>query len=266
MRLRLLIISFLISQIANAQIDLIKPFTDCGLEGSITIYDYNQKKWITSDEKDSAREMQPASTFKIINLLIALETGVIEDENEIIKWSGSTDTTLYGYRPDIYKDISVKEAFEVSAGWAFIEIAKRIKREQYLHYLKLADYGNKDLSEHGDDFWNFGPMTVSPKNQVEFLIRLHENKLPFSRRNLEILKKVMITEQNSDSVIRSKTGWTRLDGKDIGWWVGYLESKQNLHFFATRLTKPRSTVNKNFGSCRKDITKNVLRQLGAFKK
>nr|WP_265714840.1 MULTISPECIES: hypothetical protein [Sphingobacterium] len=49
-------------------------------------------------------------------MLIALETGTIKDENEIMKWPGKTDTVKYGYRPDIYRDITVKEAFEVSAG------------------------------------------------------------------------------------------------------------------------------------------------------
>ena len=62
----------------------------------------------------------PASTFKIINTLIALETGVIADENEIVKWPGKTDTVKYGYRPDIYHDMSLKEAFKRSAGWVYV--------------------------------------------------------------------------------------------------------------------------------------------------
>ncbi|VTR51001.1 Beta-lactamase OXA-10 precursor [Sphingobacterium thalpophilum] len=68
-------------------------------------------------------------------MLIALETGTIKDENEIIKWPVKTDTVKYGYRPDIYRDITVKEAFEVSAGWAFIELSKRIGKNKYLKYL-----------------------------------------------------------------------------------------------------------------------------------
>src|SRR5690606_36364467 len=98
---------FVLSLPAFSQADLVTPFKDCNLGGSITIYDYKNKKWIVNDEADSRKETQPASTFKVINLLIALETGVIKDENAIVKWPGSTDTTLYGYRPDIYKDISV---------------------------------------------------------------------------------------------------------------------------------------------------------------
>ena len=83
------------------------------------------------------KETQPASTFKVINLLIALETGVIKDENEIVKWVGTTDTVRYGYRPEIYRDMTVKKAFEVSAGWVFIELAKKVGREKYLHYLTV---------------------------------------------------------------------------------------------------------------------------------
>jgi beta-lactamase class D len=93
------------------------------------------------------------------------------------------------------------------------------------------------------------------------LVGIYEGKLPFSARNLEILKRVMVSEQSSKYVIRSKTGWSRLNGKDVGWWVGYVERKENAFFFATRVSKSRSEINPNFSACRKEITKKILRQL-----
>lgn len=74
---------------------------------------------------DSNQPTLPASTFKIINTLIALETGIASSEEHIIKWPGSTDTVKYGYRPDIYHDISIKDAFKLSVGWAYVEMAKK---------------------------------------------------------------------------------------------------------------------------------------------
>lgn len=259
-----IILSLLQPLYCCAQSSIKKIYDQFGIAGSTTIFDYQQQKWIYTDSNDAKVPMQPASTFKIIHLLIALETGMIKDEHEIIQWPGSTDTTLYGYRPDIYKDISVKEAFEVSAGWAFIEIAKRIDRAQYAHYLKQSGYGNLDLSEKGDDFWNFGAMKISPENQINFLRRVFEHKTPFSERNLAILKRVMITEQTDDYILRSKTGWTRLDGQDIGWWVGYVERENNSYFFATRIIKPLQVTNKNFNNYRKEITKAILRKIQAI--
>lgn len=96
--------------------DFKKYFDNCNAEGSIAIYDSKNQTWILSDTIGTHKETLPASTFKIINLLIALETKTISNENEIVKWPGSTDTIKYDYRPNIYHDISVKEAFEVSAG------------------------------------------------------------------------------------------------------------------------------------------------------
>ncbi|WDF57176.1 alpha/beta fold hydrolase [Mucilaginibacter sp. KACC 22063] len=248
----------------QAQVDLMEPFRDYKLKGSTTIYDYKNKKWLFSDQADAGVAMLPASTFKVVNILIALEAGTIKDENEIVKWPGSTDTVKYGYRPEIYHDISVKEAFEVSAGWAFVELAKKINRNIYQHYLDACGYGNHDLTEKGDDFWNFGTFGISPRNQVEFLIKVYEGKLPFSKRSIDILKKVMITEKTLNYTIRSKTGWTKTGNRDLGWWVGYVECKDNVFFFATRLIKPRAGVNSNFGNARKEITKNILRQLRAL--
>ena len=72
----------------------------------------------------------------------------------------------------------------------------------------------------------------------------------------------MASEQNSDYILRDKTGWTKKGGTDISWWVGYVERRDNVFFFATRITKHVSDSNPNFSKCRKEITVNVLKQLG----
>lgn len=244
--------------------DFKKYFDSCGVTGSIAIYDNVNKKWILSDTVDTKVEKLPASTFKIINLLIALETKTIKDENEVVKWPGITDTIKYGYRPEIYHDISVKEAFEVSAGWAFVELAKKIDRAEYKKYLTLCNYGNVNLSQKDADFWNFGDLGISPINQVEFLKKLYNEKLPFSKRNMEIVKRVMLSEQTANYSIRSKTGWTRENGYNIGWWVGYVENKNGVYFFATRLLKKREKDDTTFGNCRKTITKAIFKELNVM--
>ena len=238
-----------------------KYFDDCNTEGSIAIYDNSRHEWILSDTVGIFKETLPASTFKIINLLIALETNTISDENEVMKWHGNTDTVKYGYRPEIYHDMTVKEAFKVSAVWAFIDLAKKIGKENYKKYLTLCSYGNLDLSQTDDDFWNFGAFAVSPLNQVEFLKKMYEGKLPFSKRNIDIVKNVMQTEQEADCTIYAKTGWTREGGINTGWWVGYIENKNGTYFFASRLLQDRKQNSANFGNCRKEITRKVFRDL-----
>jgi beta-lactamase class D len=236
-------------------------FKKCDVEGSIAIFDKNNQHWILSDTTEIYKESLPASTFKIINLLIALETKTIKNENEIVKWVGTTDTVKYGYRPEIYHDMTVKEAFEVSAGWVFIELAKKIGRDNYRKYLAKCNYGNLNLSQKETDFWNFGNSAISPINQVEFIKKLYEGNLPFASRNIEIVKKVMITEQNENYSIRAKTGWTRENNINTGWWIGYLETPKGVYFFATNLIQEREYNRDDFGACRKDITKNVFKQL-----
>jgi len=236
-------------------------FNACNVDGSIVIYDHLMDKWIVSDSAKIKTQSLPASTFKIINLLIALETKSIADENEIVSWPGDIDTIKYGYRPHIYRDMTIKEAFEVSAGWVFVELAKRIGKKNYRKYLTLCDYGNLDLTQKDDDFWNFGAYKISPLNQVEFIKKLYEENLPFSKRNFEIVKKVMITEQNENYIIRSKTGWTRDNDTNTGWWVGYVESEHGAYSFATNLSQDRRLNTANFGDCRKNISLSIFKDL-----
>ena len=243
---------------------LSRYFSACDVEGSIAIYDHHAETWILSDSAAAYQEALPASSFKIINLLIALETGVIDSENVVIAWPGHTDTTLYGYRPDIYRDMTVAEAFEKSAGWAFVELAKKIGKDRYAEYLKASNYGNQNIWEAGDDFWNFGAFGISPVNQVRFLKDLYEDKTLFSKRNVDVLKRVMVAEEGDGYKISAKTGWTREGGINTGWWVGYAETDQGVYFFATQLLQDRKFNSPSFGPCRKEITKSVLREIKAI--
>jgi beta-lactamase class D len=243
---------------AQAQNIFQKHFQECNLEGSITIYDYKKAKWIYSDEKEAGRATVPASTFKIINSLIALEEGVIKDENEVFKWDG-VQRQISPWNADT----DMKNAYENSTVWFYQELARRIGKDKYAAYLKKCNYGNQQLTSAIDWFWLDGSLKISPRNQVEFLKSFYEEKLPFSKRSYEIVKRIMIQKvpEAASYVLRAKTGWGRVEALDIGWWVGYVERKGNVYFFATRIQKPVGAANENFMECRKEITRKVLAEL-----
>lgn len=255
--LLVLFVIFVSEAFAPAQVDLQKPFQDCNLQGSITIYDYKNRKWIFSDEKDAERATLPASTFKIINSLIALETGAVKDEKEVLKWDG-VKRQVESWNADT----DMENAFRNSTVWFYVQMAKRVGKDKYRKYLQESHYGNGKIdSGQDDDFWNYGDFGVTPKNQIELLKNLYEEKLPFSKRSFEIVKRISIEEKTADYVLRAKTGWTYFGGNDTGWWVGYVERKDNTYFFATRVIKKRETQNPNFSSCRKEITRKILKEL-----
>lgn len=239
------------------QVDFQKPFNDCNLKGSFSLYDYKAKKWTFSDKADAKKETLPASTFKIINSMIALETGAIKDENEVLKWDGKKrEVEAWN------GDTNMKNAFKNSTVWFYVELAKRIGLEKYKTYLKKSRYGNgKIYNGENNDFWNIGDFGVTPENQIKFLKDFHEEKLPFSKRTFEIVKRIFIEETKDAYTLRAKTGWTRFGGNDTGWWIGYIERKDNIYFFATRIIKDRKIENPRFSPCRKEITRNILQQM-----
>jgi len=258
MKIRTLLFFLIIGNSSFSQSNPQYLYDSLGLKGSTTIYDYNNKKWLYTDSLDANIETLPASTFKIINSLIALEYKAVTDENEIFRWDGFAKMHLGKVVTAWNEDSDLKSAYKNSTVWVYEEVAKRIGRSRYKKVLSRCNYGNGNLTEKKVDFWNNGEFGISPIGQITFLIKLFENRLPFSVSTCNKVKEFMISGEDSNVIYRDKTGWTRYNQMDIAWWVGYVQTKSNTYFFATRIIKREDDINAVFPTIRKDITKKIL--------
>jgi beta-lactamase class D len=97
---------------------------------------------------------------------------------------------------------------------------------------------------------------------VLFLEGLRRGTLPFRARAHDVVRQIMVVERAASHTLRAKTGWARGDWGSTGWWVGWVERGDDAWVFATVLdsTDPRA----DFGGQRQEVTRTVLRELGAL--
>ena len=196
-------------------------YDNYGVNGCMVIYNMDKNEYLLYNKERCKQLFPPASTFKVLNSLIALETSVIKDENEVIPW----DSVNRQY--DKWNmDQTLRTAIKYSAVWAYQELARRIGEKRMQFYIDTVKYGNCNISGGIDQFWLNGALRISPLEQVEFLRRLYSDDLPFSQRNLDIVKDIMINDNTGNYVLRGKTGWA----DDTGWYVGYLEENDDVYF------------------------------------
>jgi beta-lactamase class D len=252
----------LMSSVTHAQTEKVevrddfrKYFQKYHVQGSFVLYDLRKDQWILIGPKQRKTAFTPASTFKICNSLIGLETGVVRDENFVIRWDGITRSN-----PEWNKDHDLKSAFKNSTVWYYQELARRVGGERMKKWLDLVGYGNADTSGGIDRFWLSGGLRITPEQQIIFLRRLFLGDLPFSKRTMDIVRKIMIVKDTTTYTLRAKTGWGAQDGLDIGWYVGYVQTKSGVYFFATCAQRPQSD-NPDFLKARIDITLSILKEL-----
>lgn len=238
------------------QINWGRHFQELGIEGSILIYDLNQDKTYQHNPSRNTTAFLPASSFKILNSLIALETGVISDEIAVLTWDGIEREIA-----DWNRDLNMREAIKVSAVWFYQVLARRVGYERMQKFVAQSNYGNKNIGtkEDIDKFWLEGKLRITPQEQIQFLSRLNKNDLPFSKRSISIVKSIIIVEQTLNYTLRAKTGWVRgVVTPEIGWYVGYLEQGKNIYFFATNI----DIRNKKDPAARIEVTRRCLKDLG----
>ncbi|MDB5248957.1 MAG: class beta-lactamase [Segetibacter sp.] len=245
----------------NVTIDnsLKKFFDDNHVTGTFGIYKNGIREFTIynlSRFKDSA--YLPASTFKIVNSLVGLETGKIRDERMVIKWDGVTR------RIDEWnKDLTMEQAFKVSAVPYYQEVARRVGKDTMQFWLDSLGYGARyEKAKIGkiDTFWLDNSIKITADEQLGLVKRLYFDQLPFQKRSMRVVKEMMVQEKNSNYTLAYKTGWgNRENGNELGWVVGWVEENRHPYFFALNL---EGAPGLDIREIRTNVLKGILKQLG----
>lgn len=239
---------------SNTVLGIKQIFNEYNIEGCFILSDLNQKVEIKYNPDRCKQGFIPASTFKIFNSLVALETGVLKSENDTIRWDGvERDYSQWN------KDMDMSHAFKYSAVWFYQEIARRVGYERMQKFIDENNYGNKNIAGGIDLFWLQGEIQISPEQQIDLLRKLYLEELSFSKDVMKTVKNIMLYKETESYTIRAKTGWGVRFENRIGWFVGYVEKNDEVYFFATNLET--KTPDPGYKS-RIEITMKILDELG----
>ena len=225
-----------------------------GHTGAFVLFDMQKEKYFRYNQPRCAERFLPASTFKIPNSLIGLETGVITNENFVIKWDG-----VKRWNDEWNKDHTLATAIKFSVVPYYQELTRRAEREKLNIYLKTIGYGNQTIGKKVDMLWLDNSLKISADEQISFLKRFYEYKLPFAKRSVDIVKKIMPEEKYPNLLLKFKTGaGTKEDGTWIGWIVGYVEKKGNVYLFAFNI---EAETFEEVRDLRDNLSKKILTEL-----
>jgi beta-lactamase class D len=170
------------------------------------------------DAVRAAKRFIPASTFKIPNSLISLETGAVKSVDEVLPYGGKPQPI-----PEWEHDMPLREAIKLSAVPIYQEAARRVGIERMREWVKRMNYGNHEIGNVVDQFWLKGPLEISAVEQTDFLARLVNGDFPRSAEKMAAVSDITTLDQTDGFVLHGKTGWGTATKPGIGWWVGWVE-------------------------------------------
>jgi len=234
-----------------------KIIDSAAVEGSILIYDLKDDKYFSNDFQWANKGNLPASTYKIPNSIIALETGTVKNDSSLFPWNGEKRNLKIWEQDLIFKD-----AFQFSCVPCYQEMARKIGVSRMNEYLEKLAYGNMKVdSTNIDLFWLEGDSRINQWQQIDFLKRLYLSELPISARTEAIMKRMMVIEDNDQYKLSGKTGWSIRNGNNNGWFVGYLETGDKACFFAINVEPTQQFDMDMFSMIRKDVAYKAFREM-----
>ena len=208
---------------------------------------------LCNDVARCSEPLTPASTFKIPNSIIGLETGVIADAEFVIPWDGVTRRMTAWNR-----DHTLRTAIRDSAVPYYQELARRVGPQRMREWLERLHYGNAQIGEQVDQFWLSGPLAITPLQQLEFLRKLARARLPISARTRDIVLDITRLGELDGKTLHGKTGWSDPDGPtETGWFVGWIEDAQSPRYVAVAVVRPPEGV--DLMPMRRAIAEEALR-------
>lgn len=200
-----------------------------GKDGCAVVYHLNTGLYTVYNKPEVTRRVPPCSTYKIYSALNALELRIITPEENTLFWDG----TLYGF--DAWnQDHTLNSAMRVSVNWYFEALDQAAGMAQTEAFFREIGYGDGNLRNDPDSYWNGSGVRISALEQVELLAKLYRNDFGFADRNIAAVKSAMALDTDG---LYGKTGTGRLDGKNIaGWFIGFAEKSDNVYVFAVYIS------------------------------
>jgi beta-lactamase class D len=229
-------------------------FDAYGARGTFVLLDVPSGRVARYDPARAAERFIPASTFKVYNSLVALETGVIAANVDSVqfRWDG-VDRGNAGWN----EDQSLRTALRRSAVWVYQGIARRVGEGGYRAAFVREPYGNGDPAGGVDRFWLDGALRISALEQVTFLDRLRRGDLAFRPEVQAAVRDVLLLEEGDGYRLYAKTGWADRPEGDLGWLVGWVERGEDVSVFALNV-EPLPGSDFDMASGRMAIARTVL--------
>ncbi|WP_370460305.1 class D beta-lactamase [Cytobacillus firmus] len=200
-----------------------------GIEGTMVLKNLKNDKVHVYNKERSKERLTPESTFKVANALIGLETAAVRDEYEVKRWDG-VEREFESWN----RDHSLASAMRESAIWFYQDMARTIGEKKMTDYVAKIGYGNQDISGGIDSFWLDSSLRITAAEQADFIEKLVEEDLPFSKQNQKTVKRIMIQDEQDHFILHGKTG-TRLSDMGLGWYVGFVETEKGIWVFAVNI-------------------------------
>ena len=207
-----------------------------GMQGSFALMENSSEAFTVfnlSAYKDSG--YAPLNTFFALPILIGFDQGQLNADTNT--WV-SLDSTMY-----------------------YQQLVQQIGRTTILQEIDSIHYGKGIVSANMDGFWKDESLLITADEQLGFIKRVYFKGLPFQKRSQELLKKMILKEQNSNYQLSFLVATDTALGNQA-WVLGYIEENLHPYFFVlhTSATDGIDLKNRNI-----NLLKSILVKEGFFK-
>lgn len=205
-------------------------------EESFLLIDGSSKEIVCEIGTSTHERASPCSTFKIVLSLMGYDAEILKDEkNPNWAFQEGYDTYLESWRAPQNPTSWMKE----SCVWYSKLLAYELGLEKIQSYLALLEYGNQDLSGGLEKLGSTNPawinssLEISPKEQVDFIQKMINEKLPISQNAIQRTKVLLFKEElQSGWKLFGKTGTGKGKEGILGWFVGWIEKENCTYVFS----------------------------------
>ncbi|WP_272920221.1 penicillin-binding transpeptidase domain-containing protein, partial [Staphylococcus pseudintermedius] len=137
------------------------------------------------------------------------------------------------------------------------ELLALVSTPSYDVYPFMYGMSNEEISGN-ENYWNESSLKISAIEQVNLLKNMKQHNMHFDNKAIEKVENSMTLKQKDTYKYVGKTGTGIVNHKEAnGWFVGYVETKDNTYYFATHL---KGEDNAN-GEKAQQISERILKEM-----